>query len=158
MVNFFKGIAHPGIKALLVLLVVALLGCVFWDRLFPGRTMIASINPYNFTDVSIVDLYVNGTWGGNSYAHSGGGTSVCCISVPVKWNPDFTVKIKWKKTEDSKLYSAEAKIPRYVESAGLQVLFMGNDEIKVYLIDYWPCSSMHPMPKSDKLCGENKKS
>lgn len=119
--------------------------------------MVASINPYNFTDVSIVDLYVNGTWGGSINKHSGGGSSVCCVLVPEKWRPGLVVNVKWHKTEDQKLYVVEAEIPQYTESAGLQILFMKNDQVKVYLQDYWPCTPMHPMPKDKELCGEVKK-
>lgn len=128
-----------------------------YDKFFAKKMMIASINPYNFTSIDITDLYVNETWGGNSHANSGGSSSVCCTLIPEKWRPGLVVNIKWKKTEDSKWYTAQAEIPPYKESAGLQVLFMKDNQIKVYINDYWPCTPMHPMPKDKELCGDSKK-
>ena len=119
--------------------------------------MYATINPYNFTDVGVVDLFVNGGWGGNVYPNSGGGGSVCCVMVPEKWRPGLKVNVKWQKSGDEKWYTAEPEIPIYTESHGLQVLFFKNNKVKVYLIDSWPCRPEHPMPKDKELCGDTKK-
>lgn len=132
-------------------------GYFVYQYLFVEETVIASVNPYNFTDVAVVDLFVDEQWGGEVDAHSGGGTSVCCVLIPKKWRQDLAVHVKWKKTADPKWYAATAKVPAYTETAGLQVLFLPNDEIKVYVNDYWPCSAKHPMPKDEKLCGADEK-
>jgi hypothetical protein len=132
-------------------------GYLAYVNFFKVKMMPASISPYNFTDIGIGDLYVNGTWGGNSYPHKGGGGSVCCVSIPEKWRPGLVVNIKWIRSDLSEnWYSAEAEIPKYVESGSLQVLFLDNDKVKVYVNDYWPCTPMHPMPK-EELCKEKAK-
>lgn len=113
--------------------------------------MPASITPYNFTDTDVVDFYVDGIWGGSNDAKSGGGKSVCCVLIPEKWRPGLAVNIKWKKTMDEKIYSTKVSIPAYSESAGLQVIFMKNNKVEVYVMDYWPCSAKHPMLKN--ICG-----
>lgn len=131
-------------------------GYAIYDNFFKPKMMIASINPYNFTNVAVIDLFVNDTWGGNSDAHSGGGSSVCCVLIPEKWHPGLLANVKWKKNEDPTWYTAQAEIPPYTESAGLQVLFLEKNQIKLYVNDYWPCTPMHPMPKK-KLCGDTTK-
>jgi hypothetical protein len=141
----------------MLMAMVAGLSYFIYDTYFARKMMIASINPYNFTDVAVVDLFVNDTWGGSINQHSGGGSSVCCVMIPEKWRPGLVANIKWKKTEDEKWYKAQAEIPPYTESAGLQVLFLENNKVKVYVMDYWPCTPMHPMPKDKKLCGDSKK-
>lgn len=61
-----------------------------------------------------------------------------------------------EKNRDEKWYAAQAPIPMYTRPANLQVLFMRNDEVNVYVMDYWPCSAKHPMPKNEQLFGEKK--
>ena len=135
---------------------VVALGNIFYTNFIKVKMMPASISPYNFSDIGVGDLYVNGTWGGNSYAHTGGGGSVCCVLIPEKWRPGLVVNVKWIRGDLSdKWYSVEANIPEYTESGALQVLFLENDKVKVYVNDYWPCTPMHPMPK-EKLCDEKK--
>ena len=118
--------------------------------------MIAPIAPYNFTDEAIDNLYVNGQWGGNSDAHAGGGTGVCCVMVPKKWHTDLAVQVKWET--GGKWYTAAPRIPEYVGSEELQIIFHGNHQVMVYLQSIWPCTPDHPMSKATKasLCGPPK--
>lgn len=156
MTYFIKGYSAKQI-GLLLLIVAVFSGASYfiYDKYFAKKMMIASIEPYNFTGTSIVDLFVNGRWGGNSRAHSGGSRSVCCVLIPKKWRPGLVANIKWQKTEDPTWYAAQAPIPEYTESGALQVLFIKNNQVKVYVMDYWSCSADHPMPK-DELCTEKK--
>ena len=151
-----KPLLRKSAIAILLLLVLAS-GYSVYQYFFVEKTVIASVNPYNFTNVAVVDLFVDEQWGGAVHAHSGGGKSVCCVLIPEKWRKDLIVHVKWQKNEDPKWYTATAKVPAYTEPAGLQVLFLPNDEIKVYVNDYWPCSAEHPMPKDEKLCGADEK-
>ena len=115
-----------------------------------SQLMIAPIAPYNFTDVAVDNLYVNDKWGGNSEAHSGGGSGICCVMVPRQWRSGLVVNVKWES--DGKWFKTSAPIPEYKESADLQIIFHGNHQVMVYLMSYWPCTPMHPMPKAG-LCG-----
>lgn len=121
-----------------------------------AKMMIAPIEPYNFSDTDIVDIYVNDKWGGEARAGQGAGGGICCTSIPEQWYPGLVANIRWRKTEGKKWFTAVAPIPRYTESADLQVLFMENDTVSVYVMSYWPCSSKHPMPKTEQLCGKRK--
>lgn len=144
--------------AISISIIILSFGYYIFDRYTARKMMPATIEPYNFTNIGIGDFYVNGTWGGNSFPHSGGGSSVCCVLIPEKWRPGLVVNIKWVRSDLSpKQYSYLAEVPPYTESGALQVLFMENDTIKVYINDYWPCTSMHPMPKTKKLCPGEKK-
>jgi hypothetical protein len=125
---------------------ILLLAFVAYKMYSENETMIASFSPYNFTDKAIENIYVNGTWAGNVVKQSGGGGGVCCAIIPVKWKPDFFVDIRWQK-EDESWHSQRVAIPEYQKSASLQILFFDNDKVKVYVMDYWPCSDKHPMPK-----------
>lgn len=118
-----------------------------------SQLMIAPIAPYNFMDIPVDNLYVNDQWGGNSNAHSGGGSGVCCVMVPRKWRDGLVVNVKWES--DGKWFNTTAPIPEYKESADLQIIFHGDHQVMVYLMSYWPCTPMHPMPKAG-LCGRKK--
>jgi hypothetical protein len=141
----------PGKKATSILLALAALcaaSYLVYARFFETKYVIASISPYNFSDIGVSDLYVNGTWGGNSYPHTGGGSGVCCVYVPAKWRPGLTVNIKWHDDSLNDIwYTAQPEVPPYTKPAGLQVLFFPGNKVKVYVNDYWPCTTMHPMPK-----------
>lgn len=89
-----------------LLLLVLVSGYFVYQYFFVEKTVIATVDPYNFTDVAVVDLYVDGEWGGEVNAHSGGGSSICCVLIPEKWRQDLSVRVKCKKTEDPKWYAA----------------------------------------------------
>lgn len=143
-------------NAFIYILITAIMSsCAYYiyDKYFARKTMLATIEPYNFTDIGVGDFYINGTWGGSSDSHTGGGHSVCCVLIPEKWHPGLVVNVKWIRADLSpKQYSYQAEVQPYTEPGALQILFMENDIVKVYVNDYWPCTPMHPMPKSKKLC------
>jgi hypothetical protein len=120
---------------------------IAYEKYDSSRTMIASFSPYNFTDQSIANIYVNDTWAGNVMEHSGGGGGVCCTTIPRKWRPGLFVDIRWQIDNDGSWHNDRVTIPEYKESASLQILFFDNKKIEVYVMDYWPCSDKHPMPK-----------
>ena len=110
--------------------------------------MIASFSPYNFTDEQITDIYVNETWAGNIMGHSGGGSGICCAIVPKTWRPEIFVTVRWTKDSGKSWITRKVMIPKYIESASLQLIFLKENKVDVYLRDVWPCSKGHPMPKT----------
>jgi hypothetical protein len=52
-----------------------------------------SIVGYNHTDKYIHSFTVNGGSAGNLFAHSGGGSIVCCIAILENWKPGLKAKI-----------------------------------------------------------------
>jgi hypothetical protein len=55
----------------------------------------------NYTDSGISDFSVDGYHGGGIYPNGGGGSFVCCVTVPRKWRAGMKVTVRW--TEDERL-------------------------------------------------------
>jgi len=60
----------------------------------------------NYTDEYIDDVYVNRSWAGNGFAHSGGGRVAGSAEVPKQWDPNYTLTIRW---QDEPLYHKDPK-------------------------------------------------
>ncbi len=143
--RFFTGI--------LIFIVFTSFSYAIHDQFIKVKNVVASIEPWNFTAMPVNDIYVNEQWGGAVHSHSGGGGSVCCTLIPKVWRKDLSVKIRWQ-TDDEKWHATMAPIPRYDKPAALQILFLPNDKVQIYVNHYWPCSAPHPMPKAIELCKE----
>jgi hypothetical protein len=126
----------------------------------------AGITGYNFTSEGVQEFYVNGQGGSNLPPYGGGGKTSCCVNVPTQWRPWLVAKIDWTMgrwttpyesrkhlspaaqvaccSADRKL-SKTVPIERYgVEGGRLQVFFLPNDEIKVWVYDAGPQNPDHP--------------
>lgn len=77
----------------IVLLTTVLVGCNAEEP--DEGPASASISGYNHTDDYIHRFFVDGAWGGNVFAYSGGGGFVCCINYPNEWRPDLTATVRW---------------------------------------------------------------
>ncbi len=99
----------------------------------PGKTVGAELTGYNHTDQYISAFYVNGEWGGNIFAGTGGGKFVCCVQLPVPWYPGLKVKVTWDDHE-GKTHSREVAVPQYDPKtlSGFNVHFLRTGEIKVF--------------------------
>lgn len=64
----------------------------------PPDKATAQLSGYNHTEGHINAFYVDGAWGGNVYAYSGGGSFVCCIVYPRQWREGLTAKVRWSTT------------------------------------------------------------
>jgi hypothetical protein len=96
----------------------------------------ADIVPYNHTSSDIAAVYVNGTWGGNSFAHSGGGKFVCCAELPKRSPKDFSVTIGWDD-ESFKHHERLVKVEPYSQPGHLAVHFLRGDKIKVFVVSVY---------------------
>ena len=141
---------------LIILLIVTIGSIGVYNFRVDHQKVIASFSPYNFTEEPISDIYVNGTWAGNVMEHSGGGAGVCCATIPRKWQKKLSVEVRWLKSDGKTWIKKNAMIPEYTAPASLQLLFYKNDDVGVYVMDYWPCSDKHPMPKDVCNAKENK--
>ena len=126
----------------------------------------AGIAGYNFTSEGVQEFYVNGQWGSNVPPYGGGGGATCCVNVPKHWRPGLVAKIDWTighytlsssqtaamTTEQvraccwsQRTLSKTVPIERYDPEGGrLQVFFLPNDEIKVWVYDAGPQNPSHP--------------
>lgn len=118
-----------------------------------GETMDLKLNALNYTDIPVGVFYVNGTSGANvsSRIGSGGGTIICCVSVPKKWHSGLTVTVWWRNDEMYKkdphsMASREVPVEKYeyFSDGFLWVLFFPGDKIKVYASPWMPGFSGFP--------------
>ena len=98
-----------------------------------GKTFGASLTGYNHTDKFIGAFYVNGAWGGNISQGTGGGSFVCCVSLPNPWHEGLSVTVEWED-EESVMHKRVVPVPQYEarKSSGLKVHFLRSGEIKVF--------------------------
>lgn len=132
----------------------------------PGpRSYSAGISGYNFTSEGVQAFFVNGIWASNLAPYVGGGV-VCCVRLPEQWTPDLKVKVDWTIGQWTTPYetrehlsvseqiaccwkertlSKEVPIQRYGnEGGGVQVFFLPDDEIEVWVFDAGPQNPDHP--------------
>ncbi|WP_093214413.1 MULTISPECIES: DUF3304 domain-containing protein [unclassified Variovorax] len=132
----------------------------------PPEPMVVGITGYNFTSEGVQDYYVNGQRGSNLPPYGGGGSLSCCVSLSVEWSPGLTVEVSWimghwavpiEKIQamsikeaiecclDRRSLAKTVPIERYGKEGGVvQVFFLPNDEIKVYVSDYDLGHEEHP--------------
>lgn len=129
-----------------------------------------AISGYNYTSEGIQEFFVNGAWG-SGISIGGGGATVCCVNLPDKWTPDLKVTIEWKRSDcgergpgggdrcpsfshlqpgdkipewQMKTLKKEVPIEPYEKSDTVQVFFLPNDEVKVYVYPDDPHAVGHP--------------
>lgn len=89
----------------------------------------------NYTDVGISTFSVNGYHGAGIYPNGGGGSFVCCVTVPRKWKRGMTVTVRW--TADERLPDAWKEkvvaVPEYTQQdlGAFVVHFYPGDTVKV---------------------------
>jgi len=76
---------------------------------------------------------------------SGGGAETCCMTFPVKWQPDLTLTVRWlayKLQEDKKVtkswHKAEnVRIQQYdgQQAGGVWAIFLPGDRVKIIVTD-----------------------
>jgi hypothetical protein len=113
----------------LALVVSALMGCA--DEKIP-----VSIVGYNHTDKYIHSFTVNGGGGSNAFAHSGGGSFVCCVLVPPKWRPELKAQIRWMNEDDS-WNETTVNIPQYgpTSISRFNVHFLSGGKVKIFVFN-----------------------
>ena len=124
------------------------------------------ITGYNFTDEGVQRFFVDGMYGSNLPPYGGGGKTSCCANLPEKWSPGLFVKVAWTMgdwtvpyeqiahltTEEQlkccwrvRSLSKTVPVERYEEELGkLQVFFLPDDQIKVWVYPAGPQNPRHP--------------
>ncbi|MEB0094442.1 DUF3304 domain-containing protein [Pseudomonas sp. CCI4.2] len=91
---------NPGlVRRVPVFLAAAALACIALQacsKAPPDRLGIP-IEGYNHTSAAINHFDVNGNGGPNIGPFGGGGSQMCCVSMPRKWYPGLTVVVEWEK-------------------------------------------------------------
>jgi hypothetical protein len=131
-----------------------------------AKPITVGITGYTFTSEGVQEYYVNGIRGSNLPPYGGGGSTSCCVSLPAKWTPDLNVNVNWttghwtvsmEKIQAMDISEAircclarrtlskVVPVERYGEEGGrLQVFFLANDEIRVWVSNIGLLSPDHP--------------
>lgn len=146
----------------LILLACVLQACERADESSKQEGSSASISGYNYTIEGIQEFYVNGQWGGG-VSIGGGYGQTCCVILPDKWRPGLTAEVEWRRSDcggsgpgnercpigkrpwaPAKTLKTTVPIEHYVEPGSLQVMFLPEDQIKIYASPKDPEHPEHP--------------
>jgi hypothetical protein len=134
-----------------VIFVAALLGLGWkgYDYFLSTQRAVATIVPYNHTDIGVGYFYVDGEFGGISDPHSGGGSHMCCVTIPRYWHPDMKMTVKWHKDRNGsdEWLTKQVAIPRYDRPGEVQVHFLDKDEVRVVITIYGLVNPNNPLHK-----------
>jgi hypothetical protein len=162
-------------KLALSLLVLTCVGCA---------SVQAGINDRNFTPVSLTgvqhigpdfnisDFYVDHTSGSNVGRGGGGGGIVCCVALPKKWRPNFTVEVRWavgdwskQNKEETALgnfqsitferYKAIVPVEKYDEAERVWVHFFAGGKVRVVSSAPGSLSKIHPIQRDDQHAADS---
>ncbi|MEF7614213.1 DUF3304 domain-containing protein [Aquincola sp. MAHUQ-54] len=131
----------------------------------PDALIGVSITGINYTDEGVQDFFVDGAWGANLPTYGGGGGTTCCVMLPRTWRPGLTVTVKWTIGHYTRPYKLRKHIPvmeqraccwserslektvpvqQYAKPAKLQVFFLPDDELEIWVFDATPPNPDHP--------------
>ncbi|MEB0094441.1 DUF3304 domain-containing protein [Pseudomonas sp. CCI1.2] len=155
------------------LITVALQAC---SKAPPDR-LGAPIEGYNHTSAAINHFDVNGNGGPNIGPFGGGGSQMCCVSMPRKWHPGLTVVVEWEKDPNvgasqywTESFSSNAwrvrmkehrskytrqravvEVAPYEELGVIDVHFLPCDQIAVAAVAQLPGKPGYPFPYPRKM-------
>ncbi|WP_051092224.1 DUF3304 domain-containing protein [Aromatoleum toluclasticum] len=152
-----------GQALLLGLLAFALTGCDVATRDAHDDTSSASgLSAYNYTTEGIQEFYLDGAWG-SGVGIGGGGGVVCCVALPKYWHAGLSTTIEWRRSDCGKgvdengwsncrndpanptrALKKTILIEPYEKPEDLQVLFLPDDEIRIYVTGLSPSHPEHP--------------
>lgn len=131
-----------------VVFLAALLGLGWkgYDYYLGSQRDVTTIVPYNHSDTTIDKFYVDGSFGGNVYPHEGGGSSMCCVTIPRRWHTELKMTVKWLKDGSDLWFIKDISVPQYDDQGGeIQVHFFNNDNVKVIITNYGLRSPLNPL-------------
>lgn len=163
-ISFTQRASSLSSQAVLVgLLAFALPGCDVATHDANDDAFSASgLSAYNYTTEGIQEFYLDGAWG-SGVGIGGGGGVVCCVSLPRKWHPDVITTIEWRRSDCGKgvdengwsncrndpanptrIIKKTIPIEPYETPGRVQVMFLPDDNVKIYVRDDDPWAHEHP--------------
>jgi hypothetical protein len=130
--------------------------CVYLGGCGEPSEVNVSLSGINYTDEYISDFLVNGYSGANVLPHIGGGSYVCCVTIPRHWRPGLSATVRWTKnyTEVSSWKQKIVSIPQYKpeEIGFIAVHFYTNDDVKILITkkSNWVSGYPYPEPSAHK--------
>jgi hypothetical protein len=115
-------------------------------------TSLSSVAHYG-KGIGISEFYVNGTWGGNQHGWGGGGSTVCCVTLPSTTSSPTLVTVKWRtyRTGVSEERWHDAMVPVHFavpigKSYGMVVHFLPGHRVEIWFADEGIGSPDYPGP------------
>lgn len=118
-----------------------------------------SLSGLNYTDKNILDFTVNGYSGANIRANGGGGSFVCCVTIPNQWRDDLNVTVRWADNSAHPEHFKEkiVKVPPYADGdfGTFVVHFYPNDVVKVLVTTKTAEHPKYPYPRPNRNSPDN---
>jgi hypothetical protein len=109
-------------------------------------------------------FFVNQSIGDNIGEGGGGGSIVCCMTLPRQWRPSISVDVRWEvhhviRSTDPKLpdtaelegiYQAQVPVEEYKIPGDFFVHFFPNGRVRVVVSSHRSNSDWHPIRRGDK--------
>ncbi|SFD39325.1 DUF3304 domain-containing protein [Collimonas sp. OK412] len=116
-------------------------------------TSLSSVGHYG-KGIGISEFYVNGTWGGTQHGWGGGGSTVCCVSLPRTINVPIMMTVKWEtyRTAVTEERWHEATVPLHLSETkpgtgyDMVVHFLPGHKVEVWIADEGTGSPNYPGP------------
>ena len=141
-----------------VALMVSALTACSKDSGLPDGKATAQLSGYNHTEEYIHRFYVDGAWGGNVFAYSGGGSFVCCLIYPTVWRPGLSAKVRWSTSSSDPKASGPATEPHWHEAivpieqyqepgTTLNVHFLPDNKVRLIIFSGSDLAPGYPGPR-----------
>jgi hypothetical protein len=115
------------------------------------------------TDYLINRFYINQSIGDNIGEGGGGGSMVCCLTLPQKWRPSILVDVRWEvhhiiRSADPKLpdtaeldgiYQAQVPVEEYAKPGDFFVHFFPNGRVRIVVSSDRSNGERHPIRQGD---------
>lgn len=115
------------------------------------------------SDYYINRFYINKSISDNVGEGGGGGSRVCCLSLPKKWYPGLTADVRWEvihilraptrnaqeTAEVEGIYRAQVPIEPYKDSGSFYVHFFPGKRVRIVVSGISPSGQQHPIQWGD---------
>jgi hypothetical protein len=114
-------------------------------------------------DFVVYKFWINKAIGDNISEEGGGGSMVCCVTLPLKWRAGLVADVRWEvdrilKTSDPKtpeiakvegIYRATVPVEKYAEPGNFFVHFFPNGRVRIIVSATTFDSETHPVRRED---------
>jgi len=121
------------------------------------------------SDYYIKKFYVNKGINDSVGEGGGGGSHVCCLSLPKKWSPGLTADVRWEVIhilrapdpasqdtgEVEGIYRARVPIEPYTKSGSFYVHFFPEKRVRIVVSEIPPGAEEHPVKTQGGQAAEN---
>lgn len=123
---------------------------------------LSSLSAYNFSTNGIHEYFIDGARG-SGVGIGDGGSTTCCVQIPSRWHAGLNVTLEWRRGDclmgvdgkgrsncrndpsvPTKVLKKTVSIEPYTEAGTTQIMFLPNDEIRIYVREDAPWGPDHP--------------